>query len=107
MALVEILKQASNEIYSACGINASLFSDMGASSGLREAYRVALFSVVSPLASIVSHELSVKLDTDVSLDFTELRAGDIIGRARAFQSLVGGGMEIDKATALSGLIMPE
>ena len=107
MALIELLKQASQEIYAACGINATLFSDQGASAGLREAYRVALFSVVSPLSKIVSHELSIKLDSDVSLDFTELRAGDISGRARAFQSLVGGGMEIDKAAALSGLIMPE
>ena len=30
-----------------------------------------------------------------------------MGRARAFQSMVGGGMDIAKAAALSGLMEPE
>ena len=46
-----------------------------------------------------------KLDDPVVLDWQELRARDISGRARAFQSMVGGGMDIAKAAALSGLMM--
>ena len=43
-----------------------------------KSYRVALIQCSkSALSKIVSHELSIKLDSDVSLDFTELRAGDI------------------------------
>ena len=48
-----------------------------------------------------------KLETGVKLDWRELRAGDISGRARAFQSLVGGGMAVDDAAALSGLLTPD
>ena len=32
---------------------------------------------------------------------------DLQGRARAFQSLVGGGMAVEKAAALSGLLQPD
>jgi len=34
-------------------------------------------------------------------------ASDISGRARAFQSVVGGGMDVSKAAALSGLLETE
>ena len=56
---------------------------------------------------MVEAELTEKLETPVRLDWSELRASDITGRARAFQSLVGSGMDVAKASALSGLLMPE
>ena len=34
-------------------------------------------------------------------------ASDLSGRARAFQSMVGGGMDVQKAAALAGLMEPE
>lgn len=34
-------------------------------------------------------------------------ASDISGRARAFQSMVGGGMDVTKAATLSGLMIGE
>ena len=43
----------------------------------------------------------------MSLSFDSLMASDIMGRARAFQSMVGGGMEIERAASLSGLMMTE
>ena len=52
-------------------------------------------------------ELSAKLDTEVTLSFDALYASDITGRARAFQSMVGGGMDVAKAAALSGLMADE
>ena len=52
-------------------------------------------------------ELRDKLDDDsISITWDELRAADITGRARAFQSLVGAGMDLAKAAALSGLLAP-
>ena len=106
VGLVDLLKASTNEIYAACGLNPALFTSEG-ESGAREAYRQALHSVVAPLGRIASDELTVKLDTPVSLDWQELRAGDISGRSRAFQSLVGGGMDVAKAAALSGLMSSE
>ena len=41
----------------------------------------------------------------MTLDFSELMAGDLTGRARAFQSLMGDGMAVDQAAALSDLLM--
>ena len=72
---------------------------------LRESYRQFLHAAAIPLSKLVTVELADKLDTpDLALGFDDLMASDISGRARAFQSLVNGGMEVDKAAALSGLI---
>ena len=61
------------------------------------AFRQALYSVLIPLGRLVSSELTAKLESNVEIDWTALGAGDISGRARAFQSLVGGGMDVAKA----------
>ena len=42
-----------------------------------------------PLARVVEAELAAKLETPVSLDMTGLYAHDLVGRASAFQRLVG------------------
>ena len=55
----------------------------------------------------MAEELSEKFEFPVSLNFDSLMASDISGRARAFQSMVGGGMDITKAAALSGLMVEE
>jgi len=106
-ALVELHEIASREIYAACGVPPILFSGDGAAAGLREAYRQFLHSTVAPLGRIVAAELSTKLEGEVRLDWTELRAADIAGRARAFQSMVGSGMELEKAAALAGLMVTD
>ena len=105
-ALVELHKRASMEVFAACGLSMALFDESDGTSK-REAYRQALHSVIAPLGKIVAHELSVKLETDIALDWQELRAGDIAGRSRAFQSMVGAGMDPSKAAALSGLMVTE
>ena len=104
--LVELLGKATGEVYSACGLSSSLFAE-GDGTGRREAYRQALHSVIAPLGRMVQTELAIKLNGDVSLAWTELRAGDITGRARAFQSLVGGGMSMEAAAAASGILIPQ
>ena len=66
-----------------------------------------MHSTITPLAKIVSEELSDKFEVAISLSFDSLFAADLSGRARAFQSLVGGGMDIAKAAALAGLLLSE
>ena len=56
------------------------------------------------MAKTVEAELSDKLNIRVSLNFDALFASDLSGRARAFQSMVGGGMDVEKAAALAGLM---
>ena len=105
-ALVELFKLSREDIFGACGINPSLFQ-VAPGVAMREAYREFLFSTVAPLARTVAAELSAKLDTDITLDFAELQAADIAGRARAFSSMVQSGMALDRAAALSGLLAAE
>ena len=106
-ALVELHARATQEVYAACGLNPSIF-EAGTGTQARESYRQALFGTIAPLGRIVETELRSKLnDPRLTLDWSELRAADIASRARAFQSMVGGGMPLDRAAALSGLMVPD
>lgn len=105
--LLRLQTNASREVMAACGFSSSLFL-ADTESGAREAWRQALFGVISPLGKLVEHELRRKLDApDLTLGWSELRASDLQARARSFKSMVDGGMEIEKAAALSGLLLPE
>ena len=52
-------------------------------------------------------ELQDKLEDTVTLSWTELRASDLSGRARAFQSMVGGGMAVAEAVSVAGLMVED
>ena len=102
-ALVQLRQQVEASIVAACGVPVELLvPSVGTAS--RESYRRFLFSTVAPLGRIVAAELSRKLETPVSLQWGELRAADISGRARAYQSLVGANMDAAKAERLAGLL---
>ncbi len=102
--MVEVAKMARSEALGALGLNEALF--MGAdSAALREAWRLALFSLIAPLGHLVESELQAKIDPGISLSWVELRASDLAGRARAFQALVNGGKTVDEATQIAGLMV--
>ena len=70
--------------------------------------RQLLHASVTPVADIVAEELRDKLDTPgLALSFDRMFASDLSGRARAFQSMVGGGMAVAKAAALARLMETE
>ena len=101
-SLVQLVTIASQEVYSACGLNQALWGGSQAAA-VREAWRLCLFGVLSPLGRLVEAELQDKFEDSVTLSWQELRASDLSGRARAFQSMVGGGMEVERAAGLAGL----
>ena len=106
-SLIRQSEQATGEIYAACGVNPAIFRDSDGTAG-REAWRQLLFGTIAPLGGIVEAELRDKLDApELTLSWTELRASDISGRARAFQSLVNGGMDVTQAATLSGVLSTE
>ncbi len=70
---------------------------------LRESWRQFLFGSVAPMARLIAAELSAKLETEVSLEFGELRASDLTGRARAFGTLRQNGVSIESAARICGL----
>ena len=105
-SLVQLVTIASQEVYSACGLNQALWGGSQAAA-VREAWRLCLFGVLSPLGRLVEAELQDKLEDTVTLSWQELRASDLSGRARAFQSMVGGGMAVTDAVAVAGLMVED
>ena len=94
-------------LLASAGVPAALLGNAG-SSDTREGYRQFLHGTIQPIAKLILGELRYKLDRpDLSLDFDDLMASDIAGRARAFGVMVTGGMELERAAALSGLLAAE
>ena len=89
------------DIFGVYGIPSSIHGTGGSA---RESYRQFLSSTIQPLAKLVVEELADKLDTPtLALDFTELRAADISGRARAYGVLINAGMDRAEAAEATGL----
>ena len=106
-ALVSLLDQAGRDVLAAFGISPALFAGSDGTAA-REAWRQHLFGLIAPLGRVVERELREKLSVPgLRLDWSELRASDLAGRARAFQSMVGGGMDPAKAAGVAGLMVDE
>ena len=104
VSLATLRTDAAQAVLSACGVPVELVT-AGDGTGQREAWRRFLHGCVQPLAACVATELAAKLDTpSLTLGFDKLFASDLAGRARAFQSLVGGGMDVNQAAGLAGLL---
>lgn len=86
-----------------CGVPVELVQ-LSEGTGQREAWRRCLHGTIEPLSRIIAHELSRVYARPVTISFDNLFASDIQGRARAFQSLAGGGMDLTQAAAASGIL---
>ena len=104
--LATLRSDAALAVLAVCGVP-TVILERADGTALREAWRQFLHSSVTPVADIVAAELSDKLDADIKLNFDGMFASDLSGRARAFQSMVGGGMPVEKAAALAGLMSPD
>ena len=102
-SLVAQARLASSEVFAAFGVSGALFQDADGTAS-REAWRQVLFGTIAPIASLLAAELSLKLEQAVNLSFEELRSSDIAGRSRAFGTLVKGGMSMEQAANISGVI---
>ena len=105
LSSIEAARLAFSEVAAACGLSTALWFD-AQGGGAREAFRQAMHSVLIPLAALASSELTAKLGA-VQIDFTALGAGDVTSRARALQSMVKAGMDLEKAMSLSGLMVSD
>ena len=103
-SLATLRSDAASAVLSACGLPVELAAP-GDGTAAREAWRRFLHGTVQPLAACVAEELAAKLDAPgLVLGFDKLFASDLSGRARAFQSMVNGGMAVDQAAGLAGLL---
>ena len=98
----ELAQQAFERVLAATGTPPSLFLDSDGTSQ-REAVRRWHLGTVLPLARLVEHELSAKLETPIKLRFDNYPM-DLAGRAQAFQKLVAGGVAVNEALVTAGLI---
>ena len=106
-AMIELRKEVQASILAACGCPGSLIERSDGTLA-REEMRRFLHSTISPVARVVADEMEVKLDTPgLAFDFKNLFASDLSGRARAFQSMVNGGMAVGEAAALAGLMVDD
>ena len=101
--MVALRRDAAMMVLAAGGVPVELVVG-GEGSGAREAWRRFLHSTMQPLGNLVVAELRLKTGRRVSIDFDSMMASDLAGRARAFQGLVNGGMEVAKAAELAGLM---
>lgn len=65
-----------------------------------------MHGTVQPLGNLVQ-DAAAEAGLEVTLKFDAPMAGDIAGRALAFGSLVKGGMGVEDAARLSGLLADE
>lgn len=93
-------------VLAAWGVPPGLFLEVDGTAQ-REFYRRFFSLTVEPLASMLAVELSAKLEAEIKLRFSGRFAADLAGRPRAFQSMVGSGMDLAKAAGWAGLMENE
>ena len=101
-ALVTLQAQAFEHVLAACGSVSALFTNSDGTSQ-REALRRWHMGTVRPLARMLEHELTAKLETPVKLKFDGYPL-DLQARASTFKALVAGGVAVNEALAVSGLL---
>ena len=99
----ELRIQLSNSILDACGIPPSLSDSKAPGTSQRESYRRFLHATLRPIGKLIEQELQAKLSESATLEFGELKAGDIASSARAFGTLVTAGVTPKSAAAIVGL----
>ena len=104
-ALVQLSKMAFARMLAACGCSPALFDDSDGTSK-REALRQWHLGTVMPLARILEHELSMRLEAKIRFRFDAYPL-DLAGRAQAFQKLVAGGVGVNEALVTAGLLNDE
>ena len=103
--LTALARETFNAVLASCGCPPSLFTDADGTSQ-REALRRFHLGTVLPLAGILEHELTAKLEAPVRLAFDNYPL-DLAGRVQAFQKLVAGGLGVTEALTTSGLLAGE
>ena len=100
-SMVTIRKDAFEAVLAACGTPPSLFLDSDGTSQ-REAVRRWHLNLVLPLARMVEHELTAKLETPVELKFDSY-ALDMVSRATVVAKLAQAGVPMTTALDAVGM----
>ena len=98
-SMATIRKDTFEAVLAACGTPPSLFTDADGTSQ-RESLRRWHLNLVLPMARLVEHELTLKLETPVELKFDSY-ALDMVSRATVVAKLAQAGVPM--ATALDAV----
>ena len=90
-------------VIAACGVPVSLATDADGTSHSANPGVGSYTDSVAAMGRLVAGELKVKLDTEVSFEFHDLYARDLVGRSAALSRLVKAKMPLDQARAVCGL----
>ena len=105
-AMVAVADAAFGRMLAACGCSAALFDDSDGTAK-REALRQWHLGTVRPLARLLEHELSARLDAPIRLRFDSYPR-DMVSRAQVFAKLIAAeGVTVEKALAIAGLLEDE
>ena len=103
VAMATVQKQAFASVLAACGVPPGMFEAGADGTSQREALRRWHLNVVMPLARILEHELTMKLETEVRLRFDPYPI-DLVSRATTIDKLVRAGIAQEDARKIAGLM---
>ena len=99
MAMVQ--EKSFMAVLAACGLSVALFDDSDGTSK-REQLRQTHMNTVMPLARLLEHELTLKLETPITLKFDNYPL-DMVSRAQVIEKLSRAGVAMNVAMAAVGL----
>ena len=100
--LAQLRKDSFEHVLASTGTPPALFTDSDGTSQ-REAVRRWHQNAVKPLARILEHELTMKLETPVKLKF-DTYSMDMVSRAQVVDKLVKAGVDLSTAMAAVGML---
>ena len=85
-------------VLGACGVPPDLFVGGSNSQAQREAWRRFILGSAESVAKLVEAELSAKLSSEITLDFSSTFAHDVQGRATSLAKMVSSGMPLQQGS---------
>ena len=90
------------EVLACCGVPPIVVDAKATAGGAREGYRQLTLNTLAPLAALIGEECGRVLESDGSLTFHELAAGDVAARSKSLKFLKDAGVPTEKAMELVG-----
>ena len=103
MSTLALRTEIQATLLACCGISQVILKS-NESSTLKEAWRQFIQGTILPLGRLVSDELSLKLDQEITLSFDDNAANSIIERSRSYRQLTSvDGISAEQALRLVGI----
>ena len=106
--LIALRRDLITSVLDACGVPAELTGQQADGTAQRESFRRFATTTVMLVLNGVATEFGKKVDTpNLKFDLAGMYAHDLAGRAQSFQRLVQGGLDVEQALIISGLMVED